>query len=81
MRVLNTILFASHENRRLKVRDILMLSEVASPATLHAALQKLISKGLVEHMTSRQNRSKHLKLTASAMDRYNHLLNIILPAG
>ena len=79
VRLLNAIFFASFEKRDVKVGDILMLAEIASPATLHAALQKLISKGLVQHKMSRKNRAKYLELTKAGLDRYIHLMNSIIP--
>jgi DNA-binding MarR family transcriptional regulator len=71
--LLNSILLASSEGKMLKVGDILMFEHVASPATLHAALQKLISKGLVSHRLSRDSRAKYLELTQSGLDRYKQL--------
>lgn len=79
VKLLNVIFFASFEKKKIKVGDILVLSEIASPATLHAALQKLISKGLVAHKLSRKNRAKYLDLTEASMDRYTYLMNTIIP--
>ena len=49
IQVLNALVFAMSEKRASSVGELLLLSEIASPATIHAALKKLAAKELITH--------------------------------
>lgn len=73
IKILNEILFATQENKSLRVSDILALKNIASPATLHAALKKLVGKNLILYRTVADSRVKYLELTKLGMKRYSDL--------
>lgn len=77
IKILNEILFATEENKSLRVSDILALKNIASPATLHAALKKLVGKNLILYRTVADSRVKYLELTKSGMKRYADLVMAI----
>lgn len=73
LKVLNAIFFAHTNKYKIKVGDILVLNKIASPATLHAALKKLIDKKLVTVELSKTSRAKFIKLTNLGLQRYVEL--------
>lgn len=73
VKILNEILFGIEENKALRVSDILAMKNIASPATLHAALKKLVAKGLVQYRTVADSRVKYLELTKLSLKRYGDL--------
>ncbi len=75
LKVLNAIFFAQSKKIQIKVGDILILNKIASPATLHAALKKLIDKKLVTVELSKTSRAKFIKLTNLGLQRYSDLAN------
>lgn len=75
LQVLNAIFFACAEKRKLKVGDILVLKKIASPATLHAALKKLIDKKLVTYQLSKTSRAKYFELSNLGIQRFTELAN------
>ncbi len=72
-RVLNEILFAESNNQKINVGKILKHREIASQATLHAALKKLQAKGLISYETENDSRVKYLMLTELCRKRYGEL--------
>jgi DNA-binding MarR family transcriptional regulator len=75
LQVLNAVFFAVAEKRKIKVGDILVLKKIASPATIHAALKKLIDKKLVTYQLSKTSRAKFIELTNLGAQRYVELAN------
>jgi DNA-binding MarR family transcriptional regulator len=75
LQVLNYIFYTFNENKKVKVGDILVLKKIASPATLHAALKKLIDKNLIDYQTSKNSRAKYIELTNLGVERYIELAN------
>ena len=73
IKILNEIFFASEQKKSLRVSDILILKNIASPATLHAALKKLVTKNLIHYRTVSDSRVKYLELTKLATKRYSDL--------
>jgi len=73
IRVLNEILFAESNNQKINVGQILRHREIASQATLHAALKKLKAKRLINHETENDSRVKYLMLTKLGLKRYGEL--------
>ena len=71
--MLNEILFAESNNQKINVGQILRHREIASQATLHAALKKLQAKRLISHETENDSRVKYLMLTKLGLKRYGEL--------
>lgn len=78
IKILNQVLFAFQEGNSLRVSDILSLKNIASPATLHAALKKLSSKGLIEYRTVADSRVKYVQLTKLGIKRYVELASQLI---
>ena len=74
IRVLNEILFSLSDNKAIKVGDILLLSEIASQATLHAALKKLVANKMIVYRTVSNSRAKYLEITDLGHKRFLELL-------
>ena len=73
IRVLNEILFSLAAAKDIRVGDILTHQEIASQATLHAALKKLVAGQLVSYRTARDTRAKYLEITNLGYGRYKEL--------
>lgn len=73
VRVFNEILFGASLGKSLKVGDILSHREIASQATIHAALKKLITNKLVSYRTVRDSRVKYLEITPLGKKRLTEL--------
>ena len=73
IRVLNEILFSHAAGKEIRVGDILTHQEIASQATLHAALKKLVAEELVSYRTARDTRAKYLEITKLGYSRYKEL--------
>lgn len=73
IRVLNEILFSHAAGKDIRVGDILTHHEIASQATLHAAIKKLVTHQLVSYRLARDTRSKYLEITKLGFSRYKEL--------
>ena len=73
IKVLNAVFLAIHEKRDGKVGDLLLLKHIASPATIHAALKKLLARGLITLRKSSDSRAKYVELSALGLKRFNDL--------
>jgi DNA-binding MarR family transcriptional regulator len=73
IRVLNEILFCYAKGQDIKVGDILSNREIASQATSHVALKKLVEKGLITYQTVSDNRTKYLVITKLGHKRFAEL--------
>ena len=73
IRVLNQILFAFAKGEDIKVGDILSNRDIASQATSHIALKKLVAKKLIIYQTISDNRSKYLIITKLGHKRFAEL--------
>ena len=73
IRVLNEILFSLAAGKEIKVGDILIHHEIASQATLHAALKKLVAQQLVSYRIATDTRAKYLEITKLGFTRYKEL--------
>ena len=73
IKVLNAVIFAVHEKRDGRVGDLLLLKQIASPATIHAALKKLLARGLITLRKAPDSRAKYVELTELGLKRYNDL--------
>ena len=73
IQVLNAVVFALSDKRDGKVGDLLLLAHIASPATIHAALKKLIGNGLISFRRATDSRAKYVELTELGLKRFNDL--------
>jgi predicted MarR family transcription regulator len=73
VRVFNEILFGTALGKTLNVGDILLHREIASQATIHAALKKLVARKLVSYRTIRDSRAKYLEITPLGKKRISEL--------
>jgi DNA-binding MarR family transcriptional regulator len=73
IRALNEILFHYSRGQDIKVGDILSNREIASQATSHLALKKLVEKGLISYQTVSDNRAKYLVITKLGHKRFAEL--------
>ncbi|WP_156471373.1 helix-turn-helix domain-containing protein [Polynucleobacter sinensis] len=70
---MNAVIFAVYEKRDGRVGDLLLLKQIASPATIHAALKKLLARGLITLRKAPDSRAKYVELTELGLKRYNDL--------
>lgn len=75
IRILNLMMIAHHNKKITSVGKIICHKEIASAATLHSALHKLIDKNLINYTTRSDSRIKILDLTEIGLDRYATLSN------
>jgi len=78
IKVLNAIVFTLSAQRDKKVGELLLLSNIASPATIHAALKKLSTKKLISKRSSVDSRAKYVELTDLGLQRFNDLAKAIV---
>ena len=71
--MLNEILFGRAAGKEIRVGDILIHHEIASQATLHAALKKLVASQLASYRTTKDTRAKYLEITKLGYSRYKDL--------
>jgi DNA-binding MarR family transcriptional regulator len=76
IRVVNEILFSLAKGESIKVGDILSNREIASQATSHVALKKLVAKGLISYETVTDNRTKYLVITKLGHKRFTELAKV-----
>ena len=71
--VLNVIFLAQSQGRSPKVGDILALAEIASQATIHAALKRLQVKELITLRVAGDGRVRYCDLSKLGLQRYEDL--------
>lgn len=74
--VLNCVFLALTNNLTPKVGDILAHREIASQATIHAALKKLKNKKMISFWSANDSRAKYIELTKLGLKRFETLANI-----
>ncbi len=70
IKLLNEIAFALLAEDSLTVSRALALRSIASPATLHAAMKRLVAKNLVIQILAKDSRVKYLDLSKLGWKRY-----------
>ena len=73
IKVLNAVALLWCEKKESKVGDLLGLTRIASPATIHAALKKLTQKKLIQFRQATDSRAKYVELTELGLKRFNDL--------
>ena len=76
--VLNVVFLSLTANLTPKVGDILSHREIASQATIHAALKKLKQKKMISFWSSNDSRAKYVQLTKLGQKRFETLANTSL---
>ena len=76
IKLINEISSALLAERSLRVSDLLALKQIASPATLHAAMKRLVVKNLIVQIPATDSRTKYLDLTKLGWKRYSELSDI-----
>ncbi|WP_084283817.1 hypothetical protein [Polynucleobacter kasalickyi] len=66
-------MFSHTAGKNIRVGDILTHQEIASQATLHAALKKLVAQQILTYRTTTENRAKYLEITKLGFARYKEL--------
>lgn len=73
LQLLEAIAIAAHKDVPLSVTEAMVLRQLASPATIHRALDRLLASGMVKHKNVEDNRTKRLFPTAMA-NKYFRML-------
>ncbi len=73
IRVLNQILFSFVKGIDIKVGDVLSNREIASQATSHVALKRLVEKNLISYLMVTDSRAKYLVITKLGHKRFAEL--------
>lgn len=72
--LLNAVAQALHNGKTLQVKDLLALREIASQATLHGSLKKLVENKLLTTKADKvDGRVKHVHLTKLGDKYFNDL--------
>lgn len=81
-KLLHAVARAEYEGKTLKVKDLLALREVASEATLHAAIKKLLEKKLlITKADKNDGRVKNIQLTKLGHKYFSDLSNALVLAA
>jgi DNA-binding MarR family transcriptional regulator len=80
IKLLNEIAYALLAESNLTVSCMLALKKIASPATLHAAMKRLIVKNLIVQIPAKDTCAKHLDLSKSGWKRYSEHADILAAA-
>ena len=80
IKLLNEIAYALLDESSLTVSGALALKKIASPATLHAAMKRLIAKNLIMQIPAKDSRTKYLDLSKSGWKRYSEHADILAAA-
>jgi hypothetical protein len=79
-RILNMVAFATKEQARLSVRDMMAYSELGSPATIHNRLKSMRAKGWIMLTDTEDSRRKQITLTQAAWIHFDKLAKCLFDA-
>lgn len=79
-RILAWVARASEQRERLSVRDMLAKSELGAPATIHARLKSMRSKGWIMLADTEDARRKQIELTREALEHFARLSRAMVKA-
>lgn len=79
-RILSWVARASQQGERLSVRDMLAVNELGAPATIHARLKSMRSKGWIMLADTEDARRKQVALTKAALDHFAKLSRAMVKA-
>ena len=80
IKLINEIAYALLAESSLTVSGALALKQIASPATLHAAMKRLIVKNLIVQIPAKDSRTKYLDLSKAGWKRYSEHADILAAA-
>jgi DNA-binding MarR family transcriptional regulator len=80
IKLINEIAYALLAESCLTVSGMLVLKKIASPATLHAAMKRLIVKDLILQIPAQDSRTKYLHLSKLGWKRYSEHADILAAA-
>ena len=72
-RMLEVITMANYKNERLSVKDMMNISEISAPATMHKNIHALVDKGWIFLEETEDTRRKQLQLTKEALKYFDKL--------
>ena len=81
IKLINEIAFALLAESSLTVSGALALKQIASPATVHAAMKRLIVKNLVVQIPAKDSRVKYLDLSKLGWKRYADYAEVFAAAA
>jgi len=70
IKLLHYILLARSEGRLLLVGNLLLLSQMASPATLHSRVKRLAKFGYINLIVCKEDARERLVIPAKLADKY-----------
>jgi len=73
IKILNELIYAEEKGIQLCVSDIMAFKHIASPATIHSGIKKLLAKELINFRTVSDTRIKYVELTALGLERFKNL--------
>jgi DNA-binding MarR family transcriptional regulator len=75
IKLLNAIVLLWYDKKEGNVGDLMGLTSIASPATIHAALKKLTQRKLIQFRQASDSRARYVELTELGLKRFNDLAN------
>lgn len=73
IKILNELIYAQEKGLELCVSDLMAFKYIASPATIHSGIKKLLAKELIRFRTVSDTRIKYVELTNLGLDRFKNL--------
>lgn len=80
-RILAWVARATREGERLSVRDMMAKDELGAPATIHARLKSMRSKGWIVLADTEDARRKQVTLTDAALRHFARLSQCLVKAA
>jgi DNA-binding MarR family transcriptional regulator len=80
-RILEFVARAAQSRDRLSVRDLMAVSELGSPATLHARISSMRDKGWIMLSDTQDARRKQVELTQAALRHFDKLSECLVKAA
>lgn len=80
-RILEGVARAGRVGERLSVRDMMAREEFGAPATIHARLKSMRSKGWIRLADTEDARRKQLQLTDAALRHFARLSQCLVKAA
>ena len=72
-RMLEVITMANYKTERLSVKDMMSMSDISSPATMHKNIHALVDKGWIFLEETKDARRWQLQLTKEALKYFDKL--------
>ena len=72
-RMLQVIAMANYRNERLSVKDMMSMSDISSPATMHKNIHDIVDKGWIFLEETKDARRWQLQLTKETLKYFDKL--------